>query len=76
VIADHHRNLDTFAGGAELIENGLVRCDDVIKFFDTVHESQLPEPERITNDQQFSVRTFLFQPFQKFNELGGVVAVL
>src|SRR5262249_45161577 len=76
VIADHHGDLDTCAGGAELIENGLVRCNDVIEFFDTVHECQLPESERITNDQQFSVRTFLLQPLQKFNELGGVVAVL
>jgi hypothetical protein len=76
MIAHHHCNLDTFAGGAELIENGLVRRDDVIKLFDTLHESQLPEAERIANDQQFSVRVFLFQPFQKFNELGGVVAVL
>ena len=39
VIANHHRNLDTFAGGVELIENGLVRCDNVIKFCDTLHES-------------------------------------
>jgi len=29
-----------------------------------------------TDDQQFSVRTFVFQPFQKFNEFGSVVAVL
>ena len=34
------------------------------------------QPERIADDQQFSIGIFLFQPFQKFNELGGVVAVL
>jgi hypothetical protein len=62
VIADHHGDLDTFAGGAELIENGLVRCDDVIKCFDTLYESQLPESERITNNQQFSVRVFSKKP--------------
>src|SRR5215472_5427833 len=46
VIADHHGDLDMCTGGSELIENGLVRHDDVIKLFDTLHQSQLPEPER------------------------------
>ena len=50
VIADHHRNLDTFAGGAELIENGLVRRNYVIELFGSVHEGQLPESERVADD--------------------------
>src|SRR5215470_14712138 len=42
VITDHHGDLDMCAGGSELIENGLVRCNDVIKLFHTLHETQLP----------------------------------
>jgi hypothetical protein len=34
VIADHHGGLDTRTGGSELIENGLVRRNDVIKLCD------------------------------------------
>jgi hypothetical protein len=57
VIADHHSDLDTSPGRSELIENGLVRRNDVIDLFDALYESQFPEPERITDDQQFSIRT-------------------
>ena len=68
VIADHHGDLDTRTGGSELIENGLVRRNDVIELFDTLYESQFPEPERVADDQQFGVRAFVFQPLQKCNE--------
>jgi len=68
VIADHHGDLDTRTGGSELIENGLVRRNDVIELFDTLYESQFPEPERAADDQQFGVGPFVFQPLQKCNE--------
>src|SRR6516165_7166736 len=51
VIAGHHCDLDTCSGRSELIKNGLVRCNDVIDLFDALYERQLPEPERITDDQ-------------------------
>jgi hypothetical protein len=51
-----------------LIENGLVRRNDVIELFDTLYESQFPEPERVADDQQFGVGAFVFQPLQKCNE--------
>src|ERR1700675_1394926 len=41
-----------------------------------MHESKFPEPKRITDDQQFSIGTFFFQPPQKCDELGGVIAML
>ncbi len=76
VVANHHGHLDARPGNSELIENRLVRVDYVFKLFDSVHESQLPEPKRVSNDEQLGVGTFLFQAFQKCDELGGVVAML
>ena len=64
----HHGDPDTRTGGSELIENGLVRRNDVIELFDTLYESQFPEPERAADDQQFGVGPFVFQPLQKCNE--------
>src|SRR5215510_573381 len=50
VIADHHRDLDARAGGAELIEDGFVRRNYVIELFYSLHEGQFPEPKRIADD--------------------------
>jgi len=61
MIADHHGDLDARSGGVELVENGLVRRNDVIKLFGSPHQGQLPEPERIADNQQFGVGTFFFK---------------
>src|SRR5262245_36002528 len=76
VIADHHGDLDAVPSDAELIENGLVCRNYVIKLFDPPHEGQFPESERIADYQQFGVGAFVFQCLQKCNELGDVVAML
>jgi hypothetical protein len=34
------------------------------------------DPERISDDKQFGVGAFIFQPLQKCNELVGVIAML
>src|SRR5262249_4382770 len=49
VIADHHGDLDARPGSAELIENGLVCRNYVIKLFDSPHEGEFPETERIAD---------------------------
>ena len=76
MIADHHGHLDARPDDLELIENGLMGLDDVVELFGTGDESQFPEPKRIAYDEQLSFRVFIFQPLQKFNELGGVITVL
>jgi hypothetical protein len=50
VIAYHHRDLDARSGGAELIEDGLVRRNYVIEFSDSPRDGQFPESERIAED--------------------------
>ena len=47
--------------GAELIENSLVCRNYVIKLFDSPHEGQFPESERIAGYYQFGVGAFFFQ---------------
>src|SRR5262245_804168 len=76
MVADHHGHLDARARYPQLIENRLVRLDDVFELFGTAHERQLPEPKRVAHNEQFSFRTFLFQFLQKGDEIGGVVAML
>src|SRR6516162_10089741 len=61
MIADHHGDLDARSSGAELIENGLVCRNYVIKLFDSSHEGQLPKSERIADYQQFGVGAFFFE---------------
>jgi hypothetical protein len=48
-------------GSVELIKNGLVRRNYVIKFFGSPHKRKFPEPEGIADDEQFGVGTFFFQ---------------
>src|SRR5262245_1084800 len=50
VIADHHGDFDAGPSSAELIENGLVCRNYVIKLFDSPHEGQFPESERIADN--------------------------
>ena len=45
VIADHHGDLDARSGGAELIENGLVRRDDVVELFDSLARGSVPRTQ-------------------------------
>jgi hypothetical protein len=51
VIADHHGYLDACSGDLELIENVLMRLDYVVELLCSVHQSQLPEPERVAHDE-------------------------
>jgi hypothetical protein len=76
VISDHHGDLDARPRGFELIENGLVRFDDVFKLFRAVHEGELPETKCITHDDQFGAGAFFFQSVQKRDEFGSVIAML
>jgi hypothetical protein len=51
VIADHHGDFDAGPGGSKLIENSLVRLYYVLELFDSMDESQFPEPKCIADDQ-------------------------
>ena len=59
VIADHHGDLDGRPSNPELIENRLVRLNDVRKLFGTVHEGQFPKAKGVADNEEFGVGTFL-----------------
>jgi hypothetical protein len=51
VISHHHGHSYASPGGSKLIENRLMGVNYVLKLFSPVHESEFPEPERITHDE-------------------------